>query len=137
MSVVVQSLVNLDMAGKPNSWGRHWRTVRICMWCGHGWWVSGFFKGCTSCECYAVVIWLISQHEILAHIQESHDAFRLTLRCICDLPSNLCVNSFKVGRSHFLSSKCISFLGSSVMFWPFDLAKNAIQGDAPEGSDTF
>ena len=24
-----------------------------------------------------------------------------------------------------------------VMFWPFDQAKNAIQGDAPEGSDTF
>ena len=24
-----------------------------------------------------------------------------------------------------------------VVFWPFDLAKNAIQGDAPEGSDTF
>ena len=26
---------------------------------------------------------------------------------------------------------------SIVMFWPFDPAKNAIQGDAPEGSDTF
>ena len=25
----------------------------------------------------------------------------------------------------------------TVMFWPFDPAKNAIQGDAPEGSDTF
>ena len=25
----------------------------------------------------------------------------------------------------------------SVMFWPFDPVKNAIQGDAPEGSDTF
>ena len=25
----------------------------------------------------------------------------------------------------------------SVIFWPFDPAKNAIQGDAPEGSDTF
>ena len=24
-----------------------------------------------------------------------------------------------------------------VMFWTFDPAKNAIQGDAPEGSDTF
>ena len=24
-----------------------------------------------------------------------------------------------------------------VMFWPFDPAKNAIQGDAPDGSDTF
>ena len=24
-----------------------------------------------------------------------------------------------------------------VMFWPFDPAKNAIKGDAPEGSDTF
>ena len=24
-----------------------------------------------------------------------------------------------------------------VMFWPFDPAKNAIRGDAPEGSDTF
>ena len=24
-----------------------------------------------------------------------------------------------------------------VMFWPFDPAKNAIQGDAPEGSDAF
>ena len=24
-----------------------------------------------------------------------------------------------------------------VMFWPFDPAKNAIQGDAPEGIDTF
>ena len=30
----------------------------------------------------------------------------------------------------FLTSYC-------VMFWPFDQAKNAIQGDAPEGSDTF
>ena len=28
-------------------------------------------------------------------------------------------------------------LKNSVMFWPFDPAKNAIQGDAPEGSDTF
>ena len=26
---------------------------------------------------------------------------------------------------------------STVMFWHFDPAKNAIQGDAPEGSDTF
>ena len=26
---------------------------------------------------------------------------------------------------------------SYVMFWPFDPAKNAIQGDAPEGGDTF
>ena len=25
----------------------------------------------------------------------------------------------------------------NVVFWPFDPAKNAIQGDAPEGSDTF
>ena len=25
----------------------------------------------------------------------------------------------------------------NVMFWPFDPAKNAIQGDAQEGSDTF
>ena len=25
----------------------------------------------------------------------------------------------------------------SVMFWPFDPAKNAIRGDALEGSDTF
>ena len=24
-----------------------------------------------------------------------------------------------------------------VIFWPFDPAKNAVQGDAPEGSDTF
>ena len=24
-----------------------------------------------------------------------------------------------------------------VVFWPFDPAQNAIQGDAPEGSDTF
>ena len=24
-----------------------------------------------------------------------------------------------------------------VMFWAFDPAKNAIQGDAPEGGDTF
>ena len=24
-----------------------------------------------------------------------------------------------------------------VMFWPVDPAKNAIQGNAPEGSDTF
>ena len=24
-----------------------------------------------------------------------------------------------------------------VMFWPFDPAKNAIHGDAPEGGDTF
>ena len=27
--------------------------------------------------------------------------------------------------------------GNYVMFWPFDPAKNAIQGDAPERSDTF
>ena len=25
----------------------------------------------------------------------------------------------------------------TVIFWPFDPAQNAIQGDAPEGSDTF
>ena len=28
-------------------------------------------------------------------------------------------------------------LGFIVMFWLFDPAKNAIQGDAPEASDTF
>ena len=28
-------------------------------------------------------------------------------------------------------------MGTFVMFWPGDLAKNAIQVDAPEGSDTF
>ena len=26
---------------------------------------------------------------------------------------------------------------NNVVFWPFDPAKNAIQGDAPEGRDTF
>ena len=26
---------------------------------------------------------------------------------------------------------------ANVVFWPFDPAQNAIQGDAPEGSDTF
>ena len=30
-----------------------------------------------------------------------------------------------------------AFFSSGVMFWPFDPAKNAIQGDAPEGSDIF
>ena len=30
-----------------------------------------------------------------------------------------------------------SVQGNDVMFWPVDPAKNAIQGDAPEGSDTF
>ena len=30
-----------------------------------------------------------------------------------------------------------STIRTDVMFWPFDPAKNAIQGDAPEGSDTF
>ena len=29
------------------------------------------------------------------------------------------------------------FISPFVMFWPADPAKNAIQGDAPEGSDTF
>ena len=29
------------------------------------------------------------------------------------------------------------FPEETVMFWPVDPAKNAIQGDAPEGSDTF
>ena len=28
-------------------------------------------------------------------------------------------------------------LRGCVVFWPFDPAKKAIQGDAPEGSDTF
>ena len=31
----------------------------------------------------------------------------------------------------------IQFGWAFVMFWLFDPAKNAIQGDAPEGSDTF
>ena len=29
------------------------------------------------------------------------------------------------------------FRSNSDMFWPFDPAKNVIQGDAPEESDTF
>ena len=28
-------------------------------------------------------------------------------------------------------------MSQDVVFWPFDPAKNAIQGDAPEGGDTF
>ena len=43
------------------------------------------------------------------------------------------------GNQHILFSKF--FIGQTtfeiVMFWTFDPAKNAIQGDAPEGSDTF
>ena len=31
----------------------------------------------------------------------------------------------------------IHILRIYVMFWPFDPAKNAIQGDTPEGSETF
>ena len=34
-------------------------------------------------------------------------------------------------------SKTYELLKVIIMFWPFDPAKNAIQGDAPEGSDTF
>ena len=30
-----------------------------------------------------------------------------------------------------------TYTGIIDKFWPFDPAKNAIQGDAPEGSDTF
>ena len=37
----------------------------------------------------------------------------------------------------FFSSFLELAYGLYVMFWPFDPAKNAIQGDAPEGSDTF
>ena len=42
----------------------------------------------------------------------------------------------------FVSRVLMSFsvdetLLPSVIFWPFDPAKNAIQSDAPEGSDTF
>ena len=29
------------------------------------------------------------------------------------------------------------YFWARVMFWPVDPAKNAIQGDAPEGNDTF
>ena len=38
-----------------------------------------------------------------------------------------------------LCSSVSAWLGvlASVMFWPVDPAKNAIQGDAPEGTDTF
>ena len=34
------------------------------------------------------------------------------------------------------NKKCWKIV-ESVVFWPFDPAKNAIQGDAPEGRDTF
>ena len=43
--------------------------------------------------------------------------------------------------SHFIKLKNTSIVSydskTTVMFWPFDPAKNAIQGDAPEGGDTF
>ena len=35
-----------------------------------------------------------------------------------------------------MGDKWLAF-GAIVMFWPVDPAKNAIQGDTPEGSDTF
>ena len=39
----------------------------------------------------------------------------------------------------YLFASNLSFENNKVIviFWPFDPAKNAIQGDAPEGSDTF
>ena len=40
---------------------------------------------------------------------------------------NLELSKFATGKNY----------GNSVVFWPFDPAKNAIQGDASEGSDTF
>ena len=44
-----------------------------------------------------------------------------------------------LGSSVFSTEKDIDtrLTKACVMFWPFDPAKNAIQGDAPEGSDTF
>ena len=39
-----------------------------------------------------------------------------------------------------LGSNIVSWFShntTNVVFWPFDPAKDAIQGDAPEGSDTF
>ena len=44
----------------------------------------------------------------------------------------------RTNQSNHEAPVMLELLGmSSVMFWPFDPAKNAIQGDAPEGSDTF
>ena len=38
---------------------------------------------------------------------------------------------------HIVTLQTLLKIWLSVMFWPFDPAKNAIKGDAPEGSDTF
>ena len=43
-----------------------------------------------------------------------------------------CRQELKVERNRLVHTACIC-----VMFWPVDPAKNAIQGNAPEGGDTF
>ena len=48
--------------------------------------------------------------------------------CVCQSPKGVYV-------CHFLGQ--LLGMHICVIFWPFDSAQNAIQGDAPEGSDTF
>ena len=45
---------------------------------------------------------------------------------------NFCPQKF--GLQH---NSIVKIYNTIVVFWPFDPGKNAIQGDAPEGSDTF
>ena len=52
-------------------------------------------------------------------------------------PSKKNLSIFAFFRPLLESVVHINFYYPSVMFWPFDPDKNAIQGDAPEGSETF
>ena len=76
--------------------------------------------------------------------------FHVAISRVCNnlLKSHLCVN-WQVDwilrpwlgnfswKSKTLNSNNFFIALTIVMFWPFDPAKNAIQGDALEGSDTF
>ena len=48
----------------------------------------------------------------------------------------VCMYVSTSGMSMVIFQKKV-ILTKLVMFWPFDPAKNAIHGDAPEGGDTF
>ena len=73
---------------------------------------------CTTC--LACLNWMVCEREVSGR----------SATVLCDDASRICFRQ----HATFLCRNHVDF---SVMFWPFNPAKNAIQGDAPEGSDTF
>ena len=121
-------------AAQPGSWGPSslWELVLT---------IASYFQltervcgtGLYNCLTLTCFLWASHLHPIQPNHSQGYTLISST-GCTCYLHRRISYLTTRP-RVNMLCTHLTN--GLVVMFWPFDPAKNAIQGDAPEGGDTF